>query len=174
MKIATGRPMARKTMRVATTLTGVTACAAAFAPAAAAQPAAPTGKSAQSATKTTGTRVRLDSAAVSANHEPYHLWVYASYDIATLQACGYKTGGHLECTPIEGSGYTIAVSGREEFNMGGDWNRGRINLWWNGHGPGSWDTCNTNVGGFYGRNTGSTVVLTGKSYRPIGYGVTKC
>jgi hypothetical protein len=178
MKLGLDNPTARKAMRVATTLTGVTACAAAFMPAATAHAAT------RPETATRGPDAAHDmriqqarglQVAAAGLHEPYSLWVYVRPSVKTrFQVCGWQHigGGQWSCT----ASYSLGTHGYEYVYMGSNWNRGKVNVWWNGHLKGSWDTCNTNAGGFYGSSnpSGTTVVLYGNGKRGVGPGTPTC
>lgn len=146
-------------MRVATALTGMTACAAAVAPAVNAQAAAqarhtappklkivdlgPAGKS--------GLRVRVPGhtpGAVPDNFTPslhYSLGMFIGPGVSKFHVCGWHPGNAWRCTQ-EVTGLNKAdVYGAS--HIGGNirsWQRGLTEVYWNNGGPGYWDECNTN------------------------------
>jgi hypothetical protein len=148
-----------KTMRVATALTGMTACAAAFTPAATAQagtqghptappgfkvvvlgPAGTTGLRAQTSGHTAGAAVPDGS--VPNLH--YSLGV-TLHGISQFHVCGYHVDNAYRCTP-EYTGYNKGLD-YLVYRVGGNirsWQRGQTTVYWNNGGAGNWDTCNTN------------------------------
>jgi hypothetical protein len=166
---------ARKALHVATLFTGVTACAAVYAPAMANAQTATT--PAPGLAPPPGDHVMhaggtSPDIATASNHEPYTLNVYMAASVYSFQVCGWHTNNQFSCTPNFSDPYPTAHT----FNVGGGWNRGKINVWWNGHGRGSFDTCNTNPGGFNGfsNSNGTNVILTGANSAPIGFGQPVC
>jgi hypothetical protein len=177
MKLSPNKSSAKKTMRVATVITGVAACATAFTPTLPAE-AAP----------------NLPASNNGAPNSPYNMSVLISGKVSTIQACGYKNvgGGEWECTgiiPRNSPELTAQVLGTNwrQVQLGDNWRRGLVKLWWNKHGAGSWDECNTN-GTFNGQldwgvtNGSYSVLLTNGVYNskggfnqgPIGFGVAEC
>jgi hypothetical protein len=150
------RSSVKKTMRVATTFTGVAAGVAAFAPAAKANSAVP---------------------------YPYKLWVNTSIAVFLIQACGYKDvgDGSWYCTAAEKNPHWN-VSDAANY-MGSNWKDGKVNIWvWSGSpsGPGEGvsgkeygHTCNTN-GAYHGIfRTGGVSLSTG-SRALLGLSTAEC
>jgi hypothetical protein len=173
MKLSPSKSSRKKTMRVATVFTGAAACTAAYmaAPPAYAAPERPASNN-------------------GIPESPYSASVMISGRVSTIQACGYKNigGGKWECTPIiarSNPELTGRVSGTNWriVELGSNWRRGLFKLWWNHHGAGSWDECNTN-GAYNGQIASHSRVLlfTNGSYTsqggylqgPVGFGVPEC
>jgi hypothetical protein len=138
MKSDVGKPARKKTMRVATALTGVTACATVFAPTQAAR-------------------------AASTPAQPYTLLVDIQAVVSKIQVCGYKSPapGRWTCTAVEPNPKYLKES--SSAYMGNGWRRGKINVWlWDKvatPSKGGW-TCNTN-GAYHGWvNDGNRVHLS--------------
>lgn len=165
MKLSPIKSSAKKTMRVATVITGAAACATAFAP-------------------TLPAEATPDLPAVVNGGipiSPYYLWVRVSPRVSTIQACGYEdvSGGKWACTGIERVTASVRNSLYTEMYMPiyANWRRGLIKLWWNKHGAGSWDECNTNGdynGEFIPASNHQEVVLTNSHLGQIGFGVPTC
>jgi hypothetical protein len=136
----------KRTMRVATAFTGVTAGVAAFAPAAQAAP---------------------DNAPVA---YPYTLWVNTGGSTSTIQVCGYKDVGSGEwyCTAREGNPH----HGADHSNyFGTNWKDGKVNVWewyqFSGVSVELLHTCNTN-GAYHGVFRTGGVSLSAGSHIPLG------
>jgi len=177
MKPVLSDPAAKKAMRVATAVTGVTAFAAAFAPMPAGQAASRPKPPALGPHAGHGMRVREvrgHQAVLAGLHEPYSLSVYMRPSVYAFHVCGWKHvgGGQWTCT----GNYADPYLSDHWFNVGGNWNRGKISVRWNAGGRGSWDECKTNSGGFWGvSNSAETWVgLYGNSARGIGFGTPTC
>jgi len=179
-----------KTMRVATALTGMTACATGFLPTAAAHAASSAGRPGNLAKVQTGegklVRLKVFQGGrttrpdITADPtEPYWLNVFFKSSVTTFQVCGYHPNGY-RCTapktvPKEESAYS-------SFHIGGNkysWDLGQITIGWNGGGPGRNDTCNTNGAwhGYWAAGTSGheSAYLTGPGNdTPIGNGVPEC
>jgi hypothetical protein len=179
MKLFPDKPATKKTMRVATVLTGVTACAAAFAPMAAAAPAAGHGKT---ATPPPGKAIRVRVPGVSAlrmepkgtvrhDVEPYSMSLIVEPSIASFHVCGYHTpNGAWRCTPTYSNLFYHTIP-RKYSKIGGNirsWNRGTIDVYWNNGGRGSWNTCNTNINVYSSSANGRKVTLI------AGFGIPNC
>jgi hypothetical protein len=149
-----------KTMRVATALTGMTACAAAFGPAATAQAATQAHQPATPELKI----VKLGPVGTAKNGLRVHAIGQAAGQItpdgskpnldfslgmtiggvSQVRVCGYHPGGVWRCTsemPLN-KDYSYLI-----YNIGGNvrsWQRGATDVYWDKGGAGSWDTCNTN------------------------------
>jgi hypothetical protein len=177
-----------KTMRVATALTGMTACAG-FLPTAAAHAATAAsgpgnlakvqtgeGKLVRLKVFQGGRTTRPDIAADPA--QPYWLDIYLKSSVTKFQVCGYHPNGYA-CTPQ----YTVAKQKEaySELHVGGNkysWELGQITVGWNGGGAGHNDTCNTtgawHGGWFSGTSGHESALLTSTNYGPIGNGVPEC
>jgi hypothetical protein len=170
----------QRTMRVATTLTGVAACAAGFAPAA----AHATTDSAHTAQRQEPEFVNLGKRGHARAHinafitqarvaetvdgpvPPSRFSMGALFTgVSKIQFCGWHPTNDWRCT-ITYTGFDKADS-YYFYNIGGNkgsWNRGKVDVYWNGGGAGKWDTCNTNgdYNGFFssGINGYVSVVLS--------------
>jgi hypothetical protein len=145
-----------RTMRVATAVTGVTAAAAGFLPTAAAHAAtAPAGKPAKTAEFKGGKLVRLKvdpgpgtaGPDNTAPGQPYWLNLVLKSSVHSYQVCGWHPTNTWRCTAWAApNGFDSATT------VGGNkhsWDRGVIDIYWNGGGAGHWDYCDTN-GSYYG------------------------
>jgi len=178
-----------KTMRVATALTGMTACAAGFLPTAAAHAATGSGQPA----KTTGPMdekgklVRLKvmpgpgaaGPATSAPAQPYWLNIYFKESVYTYQVCGWHPTNEWRCTAHDTD--SLVSSPNLIKDVGGNkysWDRGTIDIYWNGGGAGHWDTCNTNGAyngqAYLGRSGHDSVSLWSSKDGGIGNGAKTC
>jgi len=145
MKPGADKPAVKKTMRVVTSLTGVTACAAAFAPATPAQ-AATSAAHPQSKIVNLGQagQARDFVADGSVPDQPYSLAAVFT-GVSKIQVCGWHPTNDWRCTA-----YKTGLNKKDTYvwsNIGGNhksWDRGAIDVYWNGGGAGNWDTCNTN------------------------------
>jgi hypothetical protein len=176
-----------KTMRVATVLTGVTTAAAGFLPAAAAHAATtPAGRLG----KTTGefkggklVRLKIDPGAHAAGPDnkapgqPYWLDILFKSSVRSYQVCGWHPTGNWRCTS-----WNYKPSDNIASEVGGNkhsWDRGTIDIYWNGGAAGHRDTCNTN-GTYNGfpisdyQSGYSAVLLTAANGTGIGDGVPEC
>lgn len=174
-----------RTMRVATAITGVTAAAAGFLPTAAAHAATtPAGKLAKAGEVKDGKLVRLKlhhRAGIAPEYglappQPYWLNVLFKSSVRSYQVCGWHPGGNWRCTA-----WTGKPSDNFASHVGGNkysWDRGTIDVYWNGGAAGHRDTCNTN-GTYYdswsnGASGHASVVLTAANGTGIGNGVPTC
>jgi hypothetical protein len=180
-----------KTMRVATALTGMTACAAGFLPAATAQAAAARGQPGNPVrTRPENVkRVRLEvfpghgptAPDTVAPNQPYWLNIWFNvYDVYSYQVCGWHPGNAYRCTQwsVTGNVFGGILSAPHVGHNKYSWDRGQITVKWQGGGPGQWDTCNTN-GGYYGSVTAGqsgheSVTLWAPGAKGIGNGVPEC
>jgi hypothetical protein len=184
-----------KTMRVATALTGMTACAAGFLPTAAAQAATTAGRPGNLAKVQTGegklVRLKVFQGGITPDgrtirpgitadpREPYWLNIYFQSSVTKFQVCGYHPGNAYRCTGTISVG-DVARS-YSYSDVGGNkhsWDLGQITVGWDGGGPGRNDTCNTN-GAWHGYWTPGisgyeVATLTAASGYPIGNGVPEC
>jgi hypothetical protein len=185
-----------KTMRVATALTGMTACATAFGPAVTAQAATKSHHTAPPEFKIVdlgragkaGLRVRVPGhtpgAAIPDSPVPnlhYSLGMTIGPGVSKFHVCGYHLNGAWRCTnEITGLDKSSIYSA---WNIGRNvesWQRGATDVYWNNGGAGNWDTCNTNgayIGGtgFYLKTTG--VWVSSPYYvwlSPVGPGHPEC
>jgi hypothetical protein len=112
----------KKSMRVATVLTGAAALSVTFV-----QPAEAT---------TLATQPPI---------MPYKIWVKPGFNESRQQVCGYKSEsgvGHWTCTVIQNNNGYPTAPGYDY--MGSDWRKGKINVWmWAGSNEIGL-TCNTN------------------------------
>jgi hypothetical protein len=149
-----------KTMRVATVLTGMTACAAAVAPPVTAHAATQAGHTAPPALKIADLghagkgrlRVRVPGQTVhaaapdgSVPNLDFSLGITIGPGVSKFHVCGYHPGGVWRCTK-EYTGFN-KNSPDWVWQLGGNirsWQRGQTDVYWNNGGKGSWDTCNTN------------------------------
>jgi len=181
-----------KTMRVATALTGMTACAAGFLPTAAAHAATGAGQPG----KTTGSMdkkgklVRLkvmpgpggpgvagpDTAAPA---QPYWLNIYFKESVYSYQVCGWHPTNEWRCTAHDTD--SLVSSPNLIRHVGGNkysWDRGTIDIYWNGGGAGHWDTCNTNGAyngqAYLGQSGHDSVSLWSSKDGGIGNGAAAC
>lgn len=150
MKSVLTKSSAKKTMRVATTFTGVVAGVASFAPAAKANPMVP---------------------------YPYDEWIYLSSRVSAWKVCGWKDvgGGSWYCT-VRHTNPHFGQSIHPAYT-GSNWKDGRVTVFISGQylTPnsqfGSEWSCNTN-GAYHGhfRGTGSSfgVSLTAANGAPFG------
>jgi hypothetical protein len=178
-----------KTMRVATALTGMTACATGFLPAAAAHAATSAGRPGNLAKVQTGAGklVRLEVFPGGANTrpditadpaEPYWLNIAFKASVTNWQVCGWHPAGY-RCTATQTIGKQ--TSPFSVLHVGGNnysWDLGQITVYWNGGGPGHNDTCNTNGawhGVWYPGDSGhESAMLTSTYGGYIGDGVPEC
>jgi hypothetical protein len=149
-----------KTMRVATALTGMTACAAGFLPTAAAQAAPDNAKPGQ----------------------PYWLDIAFKGSVKSYQACGSHPGNVYRCTVYTKKPSSDPAGSWTANHVGGNkysWDTGPITIRWNGGGPGKNDICNTS-GAYYGsiKSNGvshhSSVILFAPNGLGIGNGIPTC
>jgi hypothetical protein len=178
------KPAAKKAMRVATILTGATACAAAYMPAGPAHAVVTGGGLAHKPTAAKPEKPKLimrvpatglaglRGAPVRHDVEPYSLSVWAGPTVSRFQACGYHPpNGAWRCTNYQGNAcYSTPFSCRYG-NVGGNirsWNRGLIRLYWNGGGPGLRNQCNTNISVYSSSATGHKVAVI------AGTGIPNC
>jgi hypothetical protein len=183
-----------KTMRVATALTGMTACAAGFLPTAAAQAATTAGRPGNLAKVLTGegklVRLKVFEGGITPGGrtvrpnitadpaQPYWLDIFLKSSVKAFQVCGWHPGNVYRCTPTKdfnyGTSYTISHIGGNKYS----WDLGQITVGWNGGGPGHNDTCNTNGAwhGLWGPGSSGheSALLTSTYYGPIGNGVPEC
>lgn len=174
-----------RTMRVATVLTGVTTAAAGFLPVAAAHAATtPAGRPGKTGELRPGKLVRLkidpgpDAAGpdTAAPSQPYWLNILFKSSVHSYQVCGWHPTGNWRCTA-----WTAAPSGDYAGHVGGNkhsWDRGAIDIYWNGGAAGHRDTCNTN-GDYYGyaspgQSGYASATLTAPNGTGIGNGVPTC
>jgi hypothetical protein len=183
MKLALDKPAAKKRMRVATTLTGVTACAAAFAPVAAAQAATHAARPdaklvtipvAEPKAGTIPSYVKYQAVAdAAAPDQPFSLGIWVKASVSRFRVCGWHPTNDWRCT----GSYTQPYPFTAEFtSIGGNitsWDRGLTDVYWNGGAAGHRDTCNTN-GDYNGYLLNSHYVILGFPSDPIGDGVPTC
>ena len=168
------KPAAKKAMRVATILTGATACAAAYMPAGPAQAVTGGGLAHKpTATKPEKPRLRMRFPAASLagrpdvrvahDVEPYSLSAVVGPTVGSYQVCGYHPpNGAWRCTPYASNACYGTNSYCRYYDVGGNirsWNRGLIKVYWNGGGPGHWNQCNTNTSVFASSATGHRVAV---------------
>jgi hypothetical protein len=182
-----------KTMRVATALTGMTACGGAFLPTTAAHAATSAGHPGNLAKAQTGEKlVRLKVSPVGISPDvrtirpvitadptqPYWLNILFAASVTKYQVCGYHPNGYA-CTPLHSiSKQPVAYSIRHAGGNKYSWDLGQITVGWNGGGPGHHDSCNT-TGHWHGSwQPGSSLhesaYLTSTFGGPIGNGVPEC
>jgi hypothetical protein len=190
MKKGPGKPPAKKAMRVAMSLTGVAACGAAFAPAAAAQAAQTThalppeprlevvgvvGKGMQAHLPTFARELHPHAVHPDASvpAEPFSMGMYF-YGASKIRVCGWHPPDTWRCTNSR-----TGLSENKIYywpNIGGNhrsWDRGVVDVYWNGGGPGNWDTCNTN-GAYLGYLHSSHYLILGSSSSTVGPGQPQC
>jgi hypothetical protein len=173
-----------RTMRVATAVTGVTAAAAGFLPAATAQAATtPAGRLGKTAEFKDGklVRVKVDPGPGTAGPDntapgqPYWLNILFKSSVHSYQVCGWHPTGNWRCTEwTGGTSLVLSVGGNKH-----SWDRGAIDVYWNGGAAGHRDTCNTNgtYNGFVASNARSgysAVYLTSANGGGIGNGIPEC
>ena len=120
----------------------------------------------------------MTPAPANAATDYYQIAVYEKASVYRMQICGYNQNNTWVCTPD-----SIPVetrSGGRYAYMRNWWWRGQIKLWWNGHGPGSWDQCSvpdhfvgfTSSYGFF--MPGRAAILSGNEGDPVGAGASEC
>jgi hypothetical protein len=171
-----------KTMRVATALTGMTACAAGFLPTAAAHAAVRGGQlpaKTDGLTPGKGKMVRLGVHAGGLAASPDNIPVQHSYSlnvvfkpsVTNYQVCGYHRPNHAyRCTtyvtvPKQTTSWTASEVGGNKYS----WSPGPITIRWNNGGPGRNDGCNTKNGDYYGWPAAASVFVS--LYAPGGTGI---
>jgi hypothetical protein len=186
-----------KTMRVATALTGMTACATGFLPAAAAHAATSAGRAGNPAKARTGegklVRLKVVPGGITpggrtirpditaAPDEPYWLSIHFKTSVSLTQVCGWHPNNRYACTPWTETYYSPDGLTKSLQNVGGNqhsWDLGEIKVYWNGGGLGRWDECNTNGTweGYwsYAFSGYRIAVMNSKSGGGIGNGVPEC
>lgn len=128
MKPRSDKATAKKVMRVATALTGVSAGIAVLGPA------------------------QMARAATSASPpatSPYKIWVDTALSVSKLQVCAYKSigggTGQWQCTAVQSNPH-FTMSSHPAY-MGSDWRKGLVRVWeWDSYqGYGEFKhSCNTN------------------------------
>lgn len=119
-------------------------------------------------------------ATANAATDYYQIVVYEKASVNRMQICGYNQNSTWVCT-----GDSIPVmekSGGKYGYMKNWWFHGKIKLWWNNHGAGSWDQCSVPVSnkwvGFTSSDgffiTGRVAVLSGNEGGPVGAGASEC
>lgn len=135
-----------KTMRVATALTGITACTAGFVPTAA--QAAPAGG--LPGKVPLPAHLGLRSAAPEAPAGSFaRFWIDILFraSVYSYQVCGPHLGNVRRCTAWTATSW-VTKSGKkfnEGRSVGGNlasWIPGQVSVRWNGGGAGRWDYCN--------------------------------
>jgi hypothetical protein len=185
-----------KTMRVSTALTGMTACAAVFMPVAAAHAAtrsALPGKT-EGSTAKGGKMVRVEvlPGTNAGRHQrvagpdnvtpaqPYYLDLWLKNSVTSFHVCGWHPTNTWRCTPTYDTPgqKPNPFSYQDVGHNAHSWDRGTIDIYWNGGGPGHWDTCNTNgaYNGYLGQSISvhSVVWLSNGTGGGIGNGVPTC
>jgi hypothetical protein len=133
-----------KTMRVATALTGMTACAAGFVPTAA--QAAPAGglPGKVPLPAHNGLRVGVRTAAAANSGSRYWLDIIFRASVHSYQVCGYHVNDVRRCTAWTGTTWVSDNKYNEGVHVGGNiasWVWGTVSVRWNGGGAGRWDQC---------------------------------
>jgi hypothetical protein len=179
------KPAAKKAMRVATILTGATACAAAYMPVGPAHAVVTGGGPAHKPTAAKPEKpklvMRVPAVGLAGLHgtpvahdvEPYSLSVFAQPTVSKFQACGYHPpNGAWRCTAYQGNKcFELPMYFCRYQDVGGNirsWNRGLIRLYWNGGGPGLRNQCNTNISVVSSSANGHRVAVS------AGTGISNC
>jgi hypothetical protein len=171
-----------KTMRVATALTGMTACAAGFLPTAA--QAAPAGRLPGKVLLATAKGLR-PAAPKGAASTSVRMWLDILFraSVNSYQVCGFHVTDVWRCTAWKGTTWVSDNKYNEGYHVGGNiasWIQGDISVRWNGGGPGRWDECEVPFSfignGSPGADGYSSTWLYGRYSPPlgIGAGVPKC